>query len=74
MISATNQKSSMVYFSTHVRIIQAFYVFIHGDYNVLGAAPQTPFSLFFADEVGKKERQEDSRGRPTGTRAPATPA
>ena len=38
--------------------------------NVLGAPPQTPFSLFFADEVGKKERKEDSRGHPTGTRAP----
>ena len=30
----------------------------HSGCNVLGAAPKNPFSLFFADEVGKKERKE----------------
>ena len=47
MIMGTNQRQGC--------LTTVSYTHLHGGCNVLGAAPQNPFSLFFADFVGKKE-------------------
>ena len=52
-------------------ICQTILVFLHGGCNVLGAAPQTPFSLFFCRLRRRKKSEKNILG--DAQRAPGPP-